>query len=128
MSRQAVKITLTASEQEQLKRWYRGHQTPRAMATRPEIVLLATQGLGNDEIARRLRCRTARVCKWRRRLAQRRSEGVQDTRRPGQPVKYGPECERRLLAQSLSPLSCYVEPTSEITASPSHLPELGLTH
>ena len=92
-------ITLTVSEQEQLERWSGGHQTPRALAERAQMVLGAAQGLRNDAIAQRLHCRTARVSKWRRRFAQQRCEGLHDAPRPGQPVKYGPEAERRLLAQ-----------------------------
>jgi len=103
MSRQAVEIVLNGSEQEQLERWRRGHQTPRALAERVQIVLWAAQGLRNDAVAERLNCRSARVSKWRRRFAQQRCEGLRDAPRPGQPVKYGPQDERRLLAQLDSP-------------------------
>jgi len=103
MSRKAVEITLNDSEREQLERWSRGHQTPRALAERAQIVLLAAQGLRNDAIGEQLGCRRARVCKWRRRFAQRRCGGLSDAPRPGQPVKYGSEPEKRLLAQLDSP-------------------------
>jgi transposase len=99
MSRQAVDITLTLSEREQLERWCRGHQTPRSLVERAQIILAATEGLRNDEIARRCETRRARVSKWRRRFAQQRCAGLRDAPRPGQPVKYGPAEERRLLAQ-----------------------------
>ena len=103
MSRQAVEIHLTSSEQEQLQGWCRGHQTPRALAERARIILAAAEGLGNDQIARRQHTRPARVCKWRQLFAQQRCAGLQDAPRPGQPLKYGPADERRLLAQLDSP-------------------------
>lgn len=103
MSRKAVELSLSLSEREQLEKWSRGHRTPRALAERAQIVLLAAQGRRNDQIAARLGCRRARVGKWRGRFAERRCEGLQDAPRPGQPVKYGAECERRLLAQLDAP-------------------------
>lgn len=103
MSRKAVEITLNDSERQQLERWSRGHQTPRSVAERAQIVLLAAQGLGNDVIGERLGFRRARICKWRRRFAERRCAGLADAPRPGQPVKYGAELEKRLLARLDSP-------------------------
>jgi transposase len=103
MSRKAIEITLTVDEREQLERWSRGHQTPRALAERAQIVLLAAQGLRNNVIGERLGCRRARVVKWRRRFAEKRCGGLADAPRPGQPVKYGVEVEKRLLAQLDSP-------------------------
>jgi transposase len=103
MSRRAIEITLTATEREQLERWSRGHQTPRALAERAQIVLWAAQGMRNDAIREKLRCRLARVSKWRRRFAQGRCAGLSDARRPGQPIKYGGNSEKRLLAQLDSP-------------------------
>jgi transposase len=103
MSRKAVEITLNPTERAQLERWSRGHQTPRSLAERAQIVLLAAQGMRNDAIREKLGCRLARVSKWRRRFAQGRCAGLSDARRAGQPVKYGPESEKRLLAQLDSP-------------------------
>jgi DNA-binding NarL/FixJ family response regulator len=65
MSRKAVEITLNDSERQQLERWSRGHQTPRSLTVRAQIVLLAAQGLRNDAIGEQLGCRRARVGKWR---------------------------------------------------------------
>ena len=98
-----MEITLNKSERQQLERWNRGHQTPRSLAERAQIILLAAGGLGNDAVGKRLGFRRARVCKWRRRFAERRCAGLSDAPRPGQPVKYGPELEKRLLARLDSP-------------------------
>ncbi len=45
----------------------------------------------------------ARVSRWRRRFAQGPCAGLSDAPRPGQPVKYRPESEKRPLAQLDSP-------------------------
>lgn len=103
MSRRAIEITLTDTEREQLELWSRGHQTPRALTERAQIFLLAAQGMRNDAIREKLRCRLARVSKWRRRFAQGRCAGLSDARRPGQPIKYGADSEKRLLAQLDNP-------------------------
>ena len=104
MSRKAVEITLTVSEREQLERWSRGHQTPRSLAERAQIVLLAAQGMRNDAIGEQLGCRRARVCKWRRRFAEGRCAGLSDapaSRAAGQVRGRG--SEKRLLAQLDNP-------------------------
>jgi len=44
MSRKAVDITLTVREREQLERWSRGHQTPRSLAERAQIILFCVAG------------------------------------------------------------------------------------
>ena len=59
MSRKAVEITLNDTERAQLERWSRGHQTPRSLAERAQMVLLAAQGMRNDAIGNRLGCRWA---------------------------------------------------------------------
>ena len=64
---------------------------------------MAAQGLRNNGFGERLGCRRGRVCKWRRRFAERRCEGLSDAPRPGQPAKYGAEDERRLLTQLHNP-------------------------
>jgi transposase len=103
MSRKAMAISLNDTERQQLERWRRGHQTPRSLAERAQIILLAAQGLQNDTIAAQLHCRRARVGKWRRRFAASRCAGLADAPRPGRPIKYGAELEKRLLAQLDSP-------------------------
>ena len=99
MSRKAVEITLNDTERAQMERWSRGHQTPRSLVERAQIVLLAAQGMRNDAIREKLGCRLAHVSKWRRRFAQGRCAGLADARRPGPPVKYGADSEKRLLAR-----------------------------
>ena len=103
MSRRAIEITLSVSETAQLEKWCGGHRTPRALAERAQIILWAAQGQRNDQIAQRMGGRRARVSKWRRRFASHRVRGLLDAPRPGQPVKYGREYAKRLLARLDNP-------------------------
>jgi hypothetical protein len=42
-------ISLNDTERQQLERWRRGHQTPRSLAERAQIILLAAGGAGAAE-------------------------------------------------------------------------------
>lgn len=60
---------------------------------------MAGEGMGTNEIARRLSTRPATVTKWRTRFAQKRMEGLEDAPRPGKQRLYGPNDERRVLTR-----------------------------
>src|SRR4051794_40046070 len=83
----AAVIELTAAEREQLQAWTRRPSSAQALALRARIVLLASDGLKNTEIAGRLAIRHASVSKWRNRFAEHRLDGLTDEPRPGQPRK-----------------------------------------
>jgi transposase len=97
MSRKAKEITLSPEEQRELGRMVRIHTMPKRMAERAQIILWAAKGQSNTEIGRRLRTRTARVCKWRSRFAEQGLEGLLDECRSGQPPKYTAETEGVIL-------------------------------
>ena len=84
-----MEIRLTEAEREQLERWCRGHQTPRALAERARIILEAAAGVGNNEIAQHRQTRPARVSKWRLRFAEQRCAGLYDAPRRGSRVNMG---------------------------------------
>jgi transposase len=67
----APKIELTAPEQEALASLLRAHKTPQQIVIRARIVLLAAEGTGNREIARRLKIRNKSVRRWRERWLSR---------------------------------------------------------
>ena len=52
--RVAVAITLIDEERATLTKWGRGRSTPARLVQRAEVVLLAAEGLRNDEIAERI--------------------------------------------------------------------------
>lgn len=103
MSRPATPIDLTAEERKALKKWVRSSKTEQRLALRSRIILAASNGGGTHEIARKLEVRAATVSKWRTRFAQERLAGLQDAPRPGGKRRYGPETERRILAQLEQP-------------------------
>jgi len=103
MSRKAREITLKAEERVQLDRLVRTHTTPKRMAERAQIILWSAEGQSNTEIAKRLRTRVARVCKWRTRFAREGLEALLDEPRSGQPRKYTAETERVILRKIDNP-------------------------
>ena len=65
--------------------------TAQGLARRAQIVLLASDGIENKEIAARLGAMPNTVGKWRRRFAEQRLDGLYDEPRPGAPRQIGDE-------------------------------------
>lgn len=63
---------------------------PYRDVVRAKIVLLAGEGLRNDEIARRLDTRREVVSKWRKRFAEDRMAGLEELPRHGRPALFSP--------------------------------------
>ena len=87
--RVAVAIELSASERRKLEELARRRSTAQGLARRARIVLLASEGRENKEIARQLGATADTVGKWRRRFAERRCDGLNDEPRPGTPRQIG---------------------------------------
>ncbi len=81
----AVLVGLTEGEHEQLESWSRRRTSAQALALRCRIVLAASEGLKNREIAERLAISATTVTKWRSRFAEHRLDGLLDEPRPGRP-------------------------------------------
>jgi hypothetical protein len=79
------KITLTRDEREELIRRASKYTLPYFMVVRAKMVLLAHEGLSNDQIAERLSTRREIVSMWRKRFFERRLAGLEDCQRPGRP-------------------------------------------
>ena len=58
------------------------------------MVLLAAQGLRNDQIAARLNCRREVVSQWRKRFFESRRAGLEDRPRQGRPSTFPPSRAR----------------------------------
>ena len=63
-------IRLSTEEGNILEKLVRSTKTEQRIAQRSRIVLLAAEGLGTNEIARKLDIRAATVSKWRTRFAR----------------------------------------------------------
>src|SRR6202022_4067938 len=85
MGRGMAELVLSDAERTELNLLSSRRKTAQALATRARIVLECARGLENQEVAARLRVAKGTVGKWRRRLAERRMDGLHDEPRSGAP-------------------------------------------
>jgi hypothetical protein len=83
-------IVLSASEKAELNRRARRYTLAYFHVQRAKIILLASQGLNNSEIAERLDTRREVVCFWRKRFFEQRLAGLEDRDRSGRPRVFPP--------------------------------------
>jgi transposase len=83
-------IELTQGEMEELTRRATKYTLPYYQVLRAKMILLAADGLTNDEIARRLDSRREVVSMWRKRFFEERLEGIEERPRPGRPPAFPP--------------------------------------
>jgi transposase len=63
---------------------------PYREVVRAQLVLLAAEGVDNDEIAARLNTRREVVSKWRKRFFEEGLAGLEERPRQGRPVRFSP--------------------------------------
>ena len=85
-------IDLTKGEQAELEIRANHNTSPSRDVARAKIVLLSSQGLGNDRIAARLDMPRQIVSKWRRRFYDGRLPGLEEQPRSGRPARFSPQC------------------------------------
>lgn len=83
-------IILTQREQNVLESEARKYTSQYKDVIRAKIVLMASQGLDNDEIADRLDTPRQIVSKWRKRFYEEGLHGLQDLPRGGRPGSFPP--------------------------------------
>ena len=83
-------IILTPDEERELKSRTVRYTLAYFKVIRAKIILLAAQGLGNDEIAAKLDTRREIVSMWRKRFFEQRLEGLEERSRPGRPRSFPP--------------------------------------
>ena len=83
-------IELTGEERLALEARARKYTLPYRDVVRARIVLLAAQGLRNDEIASRLDTRREVVSLWRKRFFEQRLAGLEELPRHGRPAIFSP--------------------------------------
>lgn len=82
MSRKSpYEIVLSEQEREELMKRARKRTAPYRDVIRAKAILLAAEGLPNDEIAKRLDTTRQKMSRWRKRFYEERLEGLRE--RPG---------------------------------------------
>ena len=85
-------LHLTRAQRTELAKIAAHPGTPQAIALRCRVVLGATEGIANNELARRLSTSLPTILLWRRRFEERGLPGiVQDNPRPGRPRSISPD-------------------------------------
>lgn len=83
-------LDLTARQRRELEVRARKYTLPYRDVIRARIVLMAADGLDNDEIAARLDTRREVVSKWRKRFFQHGLAGLEERPRGGRPPAFPP--------------------------------------
>jgi transposase len=83
-------VKLTGEERRSLETKVRKYTLPYRDVVRAQIVLMAAQGIGNDEIAARLNTRREVVWQWRKRFCEERLPGLEERPRRGRPAVFPP--------------------------------------
>ena len=99
MPSRATPVELSGEDRAVLERRVRATTTPARELLRARIVLLAAEGMRNQQIAAAVGTRPATVSKWRVRFACQGPVGLQDAPRPGRPARYDQHTERRILSK-----------------------------
>jgi len=87
MDIKARRIILAPPVRQQLERIVRKTTSQARLVERAQIVLLASEGVGNNEIARLINCTKDTVRKWRNKFAEDpRMTAIFDADRPGRPA------------------------------------------
>lgn len=84
------KIVLTKKEKEKLESLARKYTSAYYHVVRAKIVLMAAQGIDNDEIGQRLDLPRQIASKWRKRFFERKFEGLEDEPRQGRSPDFFP--------------------------------------
>ena len=83
-------IELSPTEEFELSRRSAKYTLPYFEVLRAKMILLASQGLSNDQIASRLDTRREVVSMWRKRFFKDRLAGLDERSRPGRPRVFPP--------------------------------------
>jgi len=92
--RSPFRVVLSEDERQHLDSITRQYTSPYCDVIRAKIVLLASQGLSNDEIASRLDTPRQIVSKWRKRFCLARFPGLEDDPRGGRHARFSPQSRR----------------------------------
>ena len=88
------RIILSIDEKQELLARVRRYTLPYYQVQRAKMILLAAEGVDNDEIARRLETRREVVWQWRKRFYEKRLAGLEERPRRGRPRVFPPRSHR----------------------------------
>jgi transposase len=94
-------VILSEEEHDRLQSLAHRARSQSLLARRARVVLSCAEGLDNKAVAKKLRCSTGMVGKWRSRFLQARLEGLYDEPRPGAPRKVTDAQVERIVIQTL---------------------------
>lgn len=114
------RIELTNEERVRLESMARSYGSLYREVLRAKIMLLAADGLRNDQIAARLGTPRQIVSKWRKRFSEQRLAGLSDRPRSGRPSAFSPE-----IVVAIKALACELPATSGVPLSRWHAPDLA---
>ncbi len=102
MPRKIPALSLSFSDQQQIRQWLTAHGTPQQVALRSRIVLAAAEGQSESATARQLRTNRKTVRLWRTRFAEQGLKGLWEVA-PGRGRKptYGPEKVKAIVEATL---------------------------
>ena len=83
-------ITLTHNEKTTLQDIARKYTSLYYQVVRAKVILMAAQGLRNDQIAAQVSLPRQIVSKWRKRFFEERLEGLENLPRSGRPPSFSP--------------------------------------
>ena len=83
-------IVLSVDESVELSRRATRYTLPYFEVVRAKMILMAAEGMDNDEIALRLDTRREVVSQWRQRFFKDRLAGLEERARPGRPRVFPP--------------------------------------
>ena len=103
IGRPVAPIVLNSAEKEKLTLIASRPKSNQRDALRARIILGASEGLSNTEIARRERVSLPTVGKWRNRYAREKIEALADAPRSGSPRRIDDKKVEEVLTKTLDP-------------------------
>ena len=94
-------MNLSQEERQQLQGIVSSRSLPAGLVTRARIVLMAAEGISNDQISKATGLGAHAVGKWRRRYVKQRLPGLHDELRPGRPRTISDELVCTIIRKTL---------------------------
>jgi transposase len=100
VNRTAAPLLLRTGDKVKLEQWVRSTSIPAGLASRARLVLLAAEGVANQDIAVQVGMSRPTVNRWRARYARSGMAGLADLKRPGRPRTVD---QSKIITETLTP-------------------------